>query len=195
MYNLGVLLADRVDPPELEKARGWYQKAADAGHAGAEYFMGVLCAARGDADGASRAWLRVIEEDREDDLVVAASLGLAAISALKADYQFARELLEVAGARGWTSAGTYVAAFDPNPLVRTDARRRMHDPAGDTDALNFLGIACYIDREYDEARSYWTSSSNLGDAVAPLLLHLTAEPQPPAESKPAARGKPSLPPG
>ena len=32
MNNLGNLLANRVDPPELEEARGWYLKAADAGH-------------------------------------------------------------------------------------------------------------------------------------------------------------------
>lgn len=78
--------------------------------------------------------------------------------------------------------GAYTAAFDPNPLVRANARRRLHDLAADTDALNFLGIASYIARAYDEARSYWTRSSDLGDTVAPLLLHLTAEPPPPAST-------------
>jgi hypothetical protein len=101
--------------------------------------MGALCAAQGDADGASRAWHKVIEEDQQDELVVAAALALAAVSALKADYQFARELLEIAGACGWTSAGTCTAAFDFNPLVRADARRRLHDLAEGTDASNFLG--------------------------------------------------------
>jgi hypothetical protein len=129
--------------------------------------MGALCAAQGDADGASRAWHKVIEEDQQDELVVTAALALAAVSALKADYQFARELLEIAGARGWTSAGTCTAAFDFNPLIRADARRRLHDLAGDTDASNFLGIASYLDREYDEARSYWTRSSDLDDVIAP----------------------------
>ena len=28
MVNLGNLLADQLDPPELEEARGWYLKAA-----------------------------------------------------------------------------------------------------------------------------------------------------------------------
>ena len=180
MFHLGVFLSGRVDPPEVEQARGWYQKAAEAGHTSAKYFMGALCAAQGDADGASRAWHKVIEEDQQDELVVAAALALAAVSALKADHPFARDLLELAGARGWTPAGTCTAAFDPNPLVRADARRRLQELADDTDALNFLGIASYIDGEYDETRSYWTRSSDLDDAVAPLLLHLTAEPQPPA---------------
>jgi tetratricopeptide (TPR) repeat protein len=121
MFALGVLLADRVDPPELEQARGWYRKAAEAGNTSAMHYMGDLYAAQGDADGASRAWRRVIEEDQQDDLVVAATLALAAVSALKADYQSARELFEIAGARGWTSAGTCTAAFDPNPLIRADA--------------------------------------------------------------------------
>jgi hypothetical protein len=115
------LLSGRVDPPELGQARGWYQKAAEAGNTSAMYFVGALCAAQGDADGASRAWHGVIEEDQQDELVVAAALALAAVSALKADYQFARELLEIAGSRGWTSAGTCTAAVDPNPLVRADA--------------------------------------------------------------------------
>jgi TPR repeat protein len=176
MLGLGLLLSSQVDPPELDQARAWYQKAAEAGDTSAVYFMGALCAARGDADGASRAWHMVIEQDQEDELVVAAALALAAISALKADYQFARDLLEIVGAREWTPASTLTAAFDPDPLVRADARRRLHDLAEDTDALNFLGIASYIDREYDEARSYWTRSSDLDDAVAPLLLHLTAKP-------------------
>jgi TPR repeat protein len=194
MFGLGVLLAERVDPPELDQARGWYQKAAEAGQTDAAYFLGVLYAAQGDADGASHAWRKVIEENQQDDLVISAALALAAVSALKAEYHFAQELLEIAGTRGWTSAGTCVAAFDPNSGVRADARRHLHDLAGDTDALNFLGIASYIDREYDQARSYWTRSSDLHDKVAPLLLHLTAKPQPPAGAKPAERGKPSAPP-
>jgi TPR repeat protein len=30
-YNLGLLLADLLDPPDLEAARGWYERAAQAG--------------------------------------------------------------------------------------------------------------------------------------------------------------------
>ena len=44
MFGLGVLLAERVDPPELDQARGWWQKAAEAGHTGAMFGLGVLLA-------------------------------------------------------------------------------------------------------------------------------------------------------
>jgi TPR repeat protein len=30
--NLGVLLATRLDPPELDQARHWWTRAAQAGH-------------------------------------------------------------------------------------------------------------------------------------------------------------------
>jgi Trypsin-co-occurring domain 2/Sel1 repeat len=42
MFALGLLLADRVDPPELDQARTWWQKAAEAGHTGAMLGLGVL---------------------------------------------------------------------------------------------------------------------------------------------------------
>lgn len=35
MFNLGVLLAGRLDPPDLDGARRWWTQAAPAGHTGA----------------------------------------------------------------------------------------------------------------------------------------------------------------
>jgi TPR repeat protein len=32
MFNLGVLLADRLEPPRLDEARTWWTRAAEAGH-------------------------------------------------------------------------------------------------------------------------------------------------------------------
>jgi hypothetical protein len=110
--------------------RAGHGPATEAGDTDAMYSLSVLCTAQGDAGGALRARHRVIEKDQEDDLVVAAALALAAVSALKADYQFARELLEIAGAGRWTPADTCAAAFDPNPLVRADTCTPL---AGDTE--------------------------------------------------------------
>ena len=42
MYNLGVLLATLLDPPELDQARYWYEQAAAAGDTGAMYNLGLL---------------------------------------------------------------------------------------------------------------------------------------------------------
>jgi len=35
MYNLGLLLETRLDPPDLIQARRWYLRAAGAGHSNA----------------------------------------------------------------------------------------------------------------------------------------------------------------
>ena len=44
MYNLGVLLQRRLNPPELVEARRWYTLAAEAGHTDAMYNLGILLA-------------------------------------------------------------------------------------------------------------------------------------------------------
>ena len=48
MYNLGVLLANQWDPPELDQARIWWEKAADAGVTKAMYNLDALLADRWD---------------------------------------------------------------------------------------------------------------------------------------------------
>jgi TPR repeat protein len=42
MFNLGLLLANRLDPPDLDEARRWYLRAAQAGDADAMFNLGVL---------------------------------------------------------------------------------------------------------------------------------------------------------
>ena len=44
MFNLGFLLADQVDPPQLEEARRWYEQAANAGNTDAMFNLGFLLA-------------------------------------------------------------------------------------------------------------------------------------------------------
>jgi hypothetical protein len=44
MYNLGVLPANQWDPLELDQARIWWEKAADAGTTSAMYNLGLLLA-------------------------------------------------------------------------------------------------------------------------------------------------------
>jgi TPR repeat protein len=47
-YNLGAQLANQWDPPELDQARIWWEKAADAGVTKAMYNLGALLADRWD---------------------------------------------------------------------------------------------------------------------------------------------------
>ena len=45
MYNLGLLLANQWDhPPELDRARTWWERAADAGTTNAMHNLGLLLA-------------------------------------------------------------------------------------------------------------------------------------------------------
>jgi TPR repeat protein len=49
MYNLGLLLANQWDhPPELDRARIWWERAADAGTTSAMYNLALLLANRWD---------------------------------------------------------------------------------------------------------------------------------------------------
>jgi hypothetical protein len=46
MFTLGLLLADRLDPPDLDQARHWFEQAAAAGHTDAMINLGDLLATR-----------------------------------------------------------------------------------------------------------------------------------------------------
>jgi hypothetical protein len=60
--------------------------------------------------------------------------------------------------------------------IRDNARQRLRELDQDTDALNFLGIADSAAGDLHEAKNHWWRSSELGDPVAPLLLHLVTQP-------------------
>ena len=42
MYARGYQYSNETDPPDLDAARGWYERAANAGHADAMYSLGML---------------------------------------------------------------------------------------------------------------------------------------------------------
>jgi hypothetical protein len=58
MLNLGILLEDQTDPPDLGQARRWYEQAATAGNTGAMLNLGRLLADRLDPPdlGQARRW-------------------------------------------------------------------------------------------------------------------------------------------
>ena len=102
---------------------------------------------------------------------------LATLDALTGDTAGARSLLSQAAERGSSAASDYAATLDPNPQIQQDASHRLQARADedDTDALNFLGLAAYAAGRLNDARQFWTTSTDLGDFVAPLLLHLTGD--------------------
>ena len=42
MYARGYQYSNETDPPDLDGARRWYERAANAGHSGAMQALGVL---------------------------------------------------------------------------------------------------------------------------------------------------------
>jgi TPR repeat protein len=67
MFNLGLLLAERLVPPDLNEARYWYQRAADANHTGAMLNLAALLAdwlIPPDVDGARYWYQRAAERQR-----------------------------------------------------------------------------------------------------------------------------------
>jgi O-antigen/teichoic acid export membrane protein len=68
-FNLGRLLATRLDPPDLFEARAWYTRAAEAGYSDAQFNLGVLLATRldpPDLAGARAWWTRAAEAGHRD---------------------------------------------------------------------------------------------------------------------------------
>jgi|GEM_PF-751880 len=137
-FNLGLLLATQLDPPELADARIWYTKAAEAGILPAQLNLGLLLANQLDPPELAEAriwWTRAAEAGNSD-----AQFGLGQLLANRLDPP------ELAEARTW-----YTRAAE----------------AGNTDAQVSLGVllATKLDPpELAEARTWWTKAAEAGNA-------------------------------
>ncbi|HEY5353981.1 MAG TPA: trypsin-like peptidase domain-containing protein [Streptosporangiaceae bacterium] len=195
-YNLGVLLADRLEPPEMAAAVGWYARAAEAGHTAAQYDLGVLLADRIDPPevSAARAWY-----------AIAAGAGHTAaqydLGVLLADRLDPPDLAE---ARTWytraAEAGHTAAQYNlgvllatmPEPPELAEARTwyTKAAEAGHVSAQNNLGVllATLLEPpDLAEARTWWTRAAEAGHAGAQynlgVLLATMLEPPDLAEAR------------
>ncbi|MFI9808530.1 hypothetical protein ACIHEJ_29895, partial [Streptomyces sp. NPDC052301] len=174
MRDLGILLADRLDPPDLDAAQEWYRKAIEAGNTDAIANIGDLRSRQGDKAGAVDAWRRALETlGGSRQSIAAARFALAALEALDGRKDEARALLEDVKASGFVIAAHCAALLSTNDATRAKARESLAAHEGDTDALNFLGLAAREANDLAAARIYWNQSAAARDTVAPLLLHLT----------------------
>jgi TPR repeat protein len=178
-FNLGRLLATRLDPPDLAEARTWYTLAAEAGHNDAQFNLGVLLATRLDLP----------------DLVEARAWWTRAAGAGDVDAQFNLGLLlamrmdppDLAEARIWwtraAGAGDADAQFnlgvlladllDPPDLAEARIWWTRAAEAGHNDAQFNLGrlLATRLDPpDLAEARIWWTQAAEAGDADAQFNL-------------------------
>jgi TPR repeat protein len=165
MFNLGVLLKDQ-DPAA---ARTWWEQAANAGDTDAMNNLGGLLAKLEppDLDGARHWWEQAANAGHTD-----AMTNLAPVLAIKGDLNGARVLLRKAADGGRPAAGDYASTLDDDLAVRKAALATLRGLEGDTDALNFLGVAAFRAGSQDEARASWMRSLSAGDVVAPLLIRI-----------------------
>jgi Flp pilus assembly protein TadD len=120
-----------------------------------------------DLDGAHHWWEQAANAGDTNAMV-----NLSPVLAVEGDLEGARVLLRKAADSGMAAAGDYASTLDDDLAVRDAALATLRGLEGDTDALNFLGVAALRAGDHDEARASWMRSRNAGDAVAPLLLRI-----------------------
>ncbi len=180
-YNLGVLLADRLNPPEMAAALTWYAKAADDGHPGAQYDLGVLLADRLDPPdlAAARSWYTMAAEAGH----TAAQYDLGVLLADRLDPP------DLADARTWytraAEAGHTAAQYnlgvlladrlDPPDLAAARTWYTKAAEAGHTSAQYNLGLLL-ADRldppDMAAARTWYTKAAEAGHTSAQYNLGL-----------------------
>ena len=178
-YHLGLLLADELDPPDLNGARTWWTRAAEAGNTDAQYHLGLLLADEldpPDLNGARTWWTRAAEAGN-----TRAQYNLGVLLATGLDPP------ELAGARTWwtraAEAGNTDAQFglgvlladelDPPDLAGARTWWTRAAEAGNTRAQYNLG-RLLVDRldppDLAEARTWWTKAADAGNTDAQYNL-------------------------
>jgi hypothetical protein len=159
-----VLLSRRTED-EVSEAESWCEWLSDHDDADMRAALGAIAARRGQYDQAVELW-----RGAADDGDASAALKLAPVEAIDGHRQIALALLQAAVEADFTEAATYAAIIE---RTATDARissLETNATSGNTDALNFLGLAALSDGKILAATEYWTRSAELGDCSAPLLL-------------------------
>jgi WD40 repeat protein len=159
-----VLLSRRTDD-QLCEAETWCRRLTAHGKTDIHAALGAIAVRRGHYNQAIALW-RQAAADGDARTV----LKLAAIEAVRGNPQGALTLLGSAAASGHKQATAYAAII--NQTI-TDIHLRQLETAadsGNTDALNFIGLATFQDSKTSITIDYWTRSAELGDWVAPFLL-------------------------
>jgi TPR repeat protein len=178
-YNLGVLLTDRVEPPDLAAARTWYTKAAEAGHTAAQYELGALLATVLDPPdlAAARTWYTKAAE--AGHTTAQYNLGVLLGTVLDPpDLAAARTWYTKAAEAGHVSAqynlGMLLAdRLDPPDLAAARTWYAKAAGAGHTTAQYNLGVLL-ADRldppDLAAARTWYTKAAEAGHTTAQYNL-------------------------
>jgi TPR repeat protein len=170
MHNLAVLL-EKLDPPDLDGARYWYQTAADAGLTDAMNNLGVLLRKLDppDLDGARR-WFQTAADAGLTDAMN--NLGVLLRDLDPPDPDGARRWFQTAADAGLTGAmvnlGALLYELDPPDLDGARFWYRKAADAGDPGAMNNLGLLLQWQDPPDLAGAWhWLQkAANAGDTGA-----------------------------
>ena len=178
-FNLGVLLADCLNPPDLAGARRWYTKAAEAGDADARFRLGGLLADRLDPPdlAVARRWWTLAAEAGDAD----ACFNLGVLLADRLDPP------DLVGARRWwtlaAEAGDADACFnlgvlladrlDPPELAAARNWYARAAEAGNVNAAFNLGTLLagrMMPPDLAQARAWWGRAAEAGHIGAQFNL-------------------------
>jgi TPR repeat protein len=163
-YSAGVLLA----------ARSAWERAANAGNAGAMAPLGVLLHNEGDTEGARTWWQQAADAGQ-----TGAMTGLGAMLHDEGDTEGARTWLTRASNAGNTNAMTNLAGVLHEQGDTQGARAwwQQAADAGDADAIMALAKFLYEQGDTEGARTWWQQAADAGNtnAMANLGVLLDGE--------------------
>lgn len=177
MVILGVIAVTECDPPDGVRARTWWEKAAEAGHAGAMVNLALL-AERSDPPDLSEArrWFERAAKSGEPSAMM--RLGFLALEQEgEPDLVAARSWWEKAANAGYLAAMINLGnlAYDSDPPDLDTARGWYEKAAelGDTEAmvqLGFMSLRHQNPSDHQSARAWWEKAAHAGDSDAMFRL-------------------------
>ena len=189
-YDLGLLLLEQMDPPDLDGTRAWWTKAAEAGDISAQFALGLLLLEQmdpPDLDGARAWWTKAAEAG---DIRAQFNLGILLEDRLDPpDLEGARIWWTRAAEAGHVRAQLYLAGLledrlDPPDLDGARIWYTRAAEAGDDEAavdLGFLLADGFDPPDLNGARVWWTKAAEHGDAEAQFCLGVLAQEQEPPD--------------
>jgi TPR repeat protein len=190
-YEMGVLLEEGMDPPDLDGARSWYTRAAETGYVPAQFALGLLFQTLldpPDLDSARNWYTRAAEAG---DTRAQFNLGVLLEEEMDPpDLDSARQWYARAAEAGDVDAqfalGSLLGAeLDPPDLAGARKWYTQAALAGHVHAAVELGLllAGGLDPpDLEGARTWLTTAAGAGDAEAQFLLGVLAnEEDPPDE--------------
>ena len=179
MFNLGVLLADVVQPPDLAGARRTYEDAVKAGHPGAALNLGILLTMKIDPPDLPAARAAFETSAAEGSVDGAFNLGVLLSTRLDPpDVPAARVAFERAAAAGHTDAMSNLGSLLLEQVVPPDPQAARHAyeqaaAAGNVNAAYNLGVLL-ADRltppDPVAARAAFEQAASAGNGLAALRV-------------------------